>query len=136
MFKVVKTWIESKNWQRHIRPSSLRMVIPGLGGGMPTKLSPNREIGFFWNYLVGHPSCWFTLAAGEADVRRPRTKITRVYDPYYCYGSCAGGNGRLTSDEADAWIGRKRPWPVGAAYRDVRSDNRISPRIYRVFLWQ
>ena len=43
-----------------------------------------------------------SASATEPGVRRPGTKITRVYDPYYCYGSGAGGDGRLTSDEADA----------------------------------
>ena len=62
-------------------------------------------------------------SAGEVGVRRPGRKISRVYDPYYCYGSCAGGNGRLTNDEAGAWMGWKRPWPVGAAYRGVRQPN-------------
>jgi len=41
-------------------------------------------------------------SAAEPAVRRPGTKITRGYDPNYWHGSCAGGNGRLTSDEADA----------------------------------
>ncbi len=45
------------------------------------------------------------VGAAYRGVRRPGRKSSRVCNPCYpcyCYGSCAGGDGRLTNNEAGA----------------------------------
>jgi len=52
------------------------------------------------------------IGAAYRGVRRPGRKSSRVYDPCYpcyCYGSGAGGNGRLTTMKpAHGWDGNGR----------------------------
>ncbi|MBP6471681.1 MAG: hypothetical protein KBE23_22445 [Chloroflexi bacterium] len=49
----------------------------------------------------------------------PERKLVEFMTPYYHYGSCVGGDGRLTNNKVGARMGWKRPSPVGAVYRGV-----------------